>query len=200
MIKPPAPPSPRAEALRKREAERARMLAMLPAEGACAEIGTWKGDFAAVILAKCRPRRLFLIDPWEHRTDEAYEEASYGGRMEGGQQALERMYQDVMARFASEISSGQVTVLRSRSTDAAQTFEPESLDWVYIDGDHSYEGVSADLEAYFGAVKPGGLLAGDDYGHQGSWFADGVKRAVDEFAERCAGLEVIGTQFVLRKA
>ena len=199
MIKPPPPPSPRAETLRRREAERARMLAMLPAEGACAELGTWRGDFAAVILANRRPQRLFLVDPWEHRTDAAYEQASYGGKMEGGQQALEEMYESVMARFAGEISAGRVTVLRSRSTDAAATFAPESLDWVYIDGDHSYEGVSADLEAYFGAVKPGGLLAGDDYGHEGSWFEDGVKRAVDEFAGRCAGLEVIGTQFVLRK-
>ena len=32
------------------------------------------------------------------------------------------------------------------------------------------------------------LIAGDDYGHRGSWFEDGVKRAVDEFADRCAGL------------
>ena len=42
-------------------------------------------------------------------------------------------------------------------------------------------------------------MAGDDYGQEGSWFEDGVKRAVDEFASRCAGLEVIGTQFLLRK-
>jgi predicted O-methyltransferase YrrM len=185
--------------LRKREAERARMLAMLPAEGSCAEIGTWRGDFAAVILADRRPSRLYLVDPWEHRTDEAYEKASYGGKMDGGQQALDEMHQSVVERFAGEISAGQVIVLRRRSTDAAGTFAPESLDWVYIDGDHSYEGVSADLEAYFPAVKPGGLIAGDDYGHQGSWFEDGVKRAVDEVAGRCAGLEVIGTQFVLRK-
>jgi len=198
-ISPPPPPTPRAEILRKREAERARMLATLTAGGDCAEIGTWRGDFAAVILRDRRPKHLYLVDPWEHRTDENYEKASYGGKMQGGQQALDEMYESVMARFAGEISSGQVTVLRQRSGDAARTFAPESLDWVYIDGDHSYEGVSADLESYFGAVKPGGLIAGDDYGHQGSWFEDGVKRAVDEFSDRCAGLEVIGTQFVLRK-
>jgi hypothetical protein len=197
----PSPPaSPRAEAVRKREAERARMLSMLPAGGACAEIGTWRGDFAAVILADRQPSSLFLVDPWEYRTEEDYEQASYGGKMDGGQQALDAMHQSVVERFASEISGGQVTVLRQRSTDAARTFAPASLDWVYIDGDHSYEGVSADLEAYFAAVKPGGLMAGDDYGHEGSWFEDGVKRAVDEFAgRRGAGLELIGTQFVLRK-
>jgi hypothetical protein len=175
------------------------MLSTLPEQAACAEIGTWRGDFAAVILEHRRPQLLYLVDPWEHRAEGEYEQASYGGRMEGGQQALEEMYQSVLDRFSSEIDGGQVLVLRRRSTDAAATFADESLDWVYIDGDHSYDGVKADLEAYFRTVKPGGLLAGDDYGLAGSWFEDGVTRAVDEFAERCADLQVIGTQFVLRK-
>ena len=176
------------------------MLALLPAEGACAEIGTWRGGFAAVILADRRPRRLYLVDPWEHRGEEAYEKASYGGRMEGGQQALDAMHEEVLARFRDEIAEGRVTVVRRRSLQAAAEIEDGSLDWVYIDGDHSYEGVSADLAAWFPKVRAGGFLAGDDYGEEGSWFGAGVTRAVDEFRERCAGLEVIGTQFVLRKA
>lgn len=175
------------------------MLELLPQQGSCAEIGTWRGDFAAVILQSRRPQRLFLVDPWEHRAEGEYEQASYGGRMQGGQDALESMYESVLDRFGTEIDSGQVKILRQRSKDAAATFADESLDWVYIDGDHSCEGVKGDLDAYYRTVKPGGLLAGDDYGHVGSWFEDGVTRAVDEFAGRCAGLEVIGTQFVLRK-
>jgi Methyltransferase domain len=175
------------------------MLAMLPAEGVCAEVGTWRGDFAAVILRERNPRRLFLVDPWEHRGEWAYEQASYGGRMDGGQRALDEMHAGVLERFAAEIEEQRVTVLRQRSTDAAAGLADESLDWVYIDGDHSYEGVRDDLEAFHRTVKPGGLIAGDDYGHVGSWFEDGVTRAVDEFKSRCAGLEVIGTQFVLRK-
>ena len=176
------------------------MLEKLAAEGDCAEIGTWRGDFAAVILAQRRPQRLYLVDPWEYRTEDQYEQASYGGRMEGGQQALEDMYHSVLGRFETEIDDGRVTVMRQRSTDAAATFRAREPGLGLMDGDHSYEGVSADLEAYFPAVKPGGIIAGDDYGHEGSWFEDGVERAVDEFAVRCAGLEVIGTQFLLRKA
>lgn len=175
------------------------MLEALPEQAVCAEIGTWKGDFAAVIISHRRPTRLYLVDPWEHRAEGDYADASYGGRMEGGQAALDQMYESVAARFSTEIEAGQVEILRRRSADAAATLEDESLDWVYIDGDHSYEGVKGDLEAYWRTVKPGGLMAGDDYGHEGSWFEDGVTRAVDEFASRCAGLEVIGTQFVLRK-
>jgi hypothetical protein len=194
-----AAPGPRQQAFRKREDERARMLDALTAGGACAEIGTWKGDFAAVILEHRRPSRLYLVDPWEHREEGDYEGASYGGRMEGGQAALDEMHRSVAARFAEEVEAGRVEILRRRSVDAAGAIADESLDWVYIDGDHSYAGVKADLEAWFRTVKPGGAMAGDDYGHTGSWFGDGVKRAVDEFAPRCAGLEVIGTQFLLRK-
>ncbi|MHB8531974.1 MAG: class I SAM-dependent methyltransferase [Solirubrobacteraceae bacterium] len=175
------------------------MLLALPERAVCAEIGTWKGDFAAVILEHRRPEKLYLVDPWEHRAEGDYADASYGGRLEGGQQALDAMHDSVASRFAAGVASGQVEIVRRRSTDAAATMPDESLDWVYIDGDHSYEGVKGDLEAYFRTVKPGGVLAGDDYGHVGSWFGDGVKRAVEEFAPRCAGLEVIGTQFLLRK-
>jgi SAM-dependent methyltransferase len=194
----PAPAQPRRPHA-AREAERREMLAELPRDAVCAEIGTWRGGFAATILADRSPRQLFLIDPWEHRVEETYEKASYGGNMQGGQRALDAMHQDVLDRFAEEIAAGQVVVLRKRSTDAASTFSDESLDWIYIDGDHSYDGVTADLEAYARTVKPGGRIAGDDYGHQGSWFEDGVKRAVDELAARTgAELQVIGTQFVLR--
>jgi predicted O-methyltransferase YrrM len=182
-----------------RQDERRRMLATLPTDAVCAEIGTWRGDFAELILRERPPRRLFLVDPWELRTEQAYERASYGGKLEGGQQALDAMFDEVSKRFAAHIDAGTVKILRMRSAEAAATFEPESVDWVYIDGDHSYEGVRADLEAFFPAVKPGGYIAGDDYGHAGAWFEDGVTRAVQEFAPRCAGLEVIGTQFVLRK-
>ena len=76
------------------------MLEALAAEGVCAEIGTWKGDFAAVILERRRPRRLYLVDPWEHRDEGDYAEASYGGRMEGGQAPLEAMHDRVAPRFA----------------------------------------------------------------------------------------------------
>lgn len=199
MLSPGAPPAPEGAA-QKRQAERRELLAALPSGAVCAEIGTWRGDFAELILRDRQPRELLLIDAWEHRGEDAYEDASYGGRMEGGQQALDEMHAAVSERFAAEIARGQVRIVRMRSTEAAATLAPASLDWVYVDGDHSYEGVKADLEAFFEAVKPGGLIAGDDYGHEGSWFGDGVQRAVEEFAPRCAGLQVIGTQFVLRKA
>jgi predicted O-methyltransferase YrrM len=72
-------------------------------------------------------------------------------------------------------------VHRARSVDAASSFPDAYFDWIYIDGDHSYEGVTADLAAWRSKVKPGGCISGDDYMTGGAWFGDSVKRAVDEF-------------------
>lgn len=182
----------------RRRLQRRRLLGHLPREAACAEIGTWRGEFAATILRSRRPRRLYLVDPWEHRSERTYERAMFGGRTGDGQSEMDAIYDSVLAGFRGRIDRGQVVVKRQRSLEAAEDFADGSLDWVYIDGDHTYEGVRNDLEAYFRKVRPGGYLAGDDYGQPG-WWEDGVTRAVDEFAARCEGLKIIGSQFLLRK-
>jgi len=69
-------------------------------------------------------------------------------------------------------------------------FADESLDFIYLDADHSYESVKADLEAWYPNLWQGRLFAGDDCGalplHEVNFGAGnltfGVKKAVDEFA------------------
>ena len=191
---------------REHEQQRERLLALLPTGGTCAEIGSWKGDFADTILSRLRPELLYLVDPWEYMSDGP-------GDAEAGQREMDGVHDGVAARFRAEIERGQVRIRRARSLDAAASFAEESLDWVYIDGDHAYEAVKRDLDAYYRTVKAGGFIAGDDYGVRGGsqclsggglavvggWSGDGITRAVDEFADRCADLTIIGTQFLLRK-
>jgi hypothetical protein len=184
---------------RRRRAERAKLLNLLPREAVCAEVGTYRGDFAAAILRASNPKQLYLVDSWEHRSEEKYEGASYGGHALAGQQGMDAMYEGVVARFRAEIDSGAIVIKRARSLEAAASFPDESLDWVYIDADHSYEGVKRDLDAYYSKVKPGGFIAGDDYGQGDKWFGHGVTRAVDEFAAGSAQLTIIGSQFLLEK-
>jgi hypothetical protein len=184
---------------RRRMLDRRRLLSMLGEGRVCAEIGTWRGDFAAAILSATSPKELYLVDPWEYRTEEKYERALYGGAIAAGQEGMDAIYEAVVSRCQAQIDGGQVHIRRARSLDAAASFSHESLDWVYIDADHSYEGVKRDLEAYHPAVKPGGIIAGDDYGQKDSWYGHGVSRAVDEFADRCAKLTIIGTQYLLKK-
>lgn len=175
------------------------VLRQLPAGGVGAEIGVWKGDFSAQLLRRARPTRLHLVDPWTFAADRRYERSWYGGAAATSQADMDAVAGGVLRRFAAEIAAGRVVVHRARSVDAAPTVGP--VDWVYVDGDHTYEAVLADLEAYGPLVAPGGVIAGDDYGATGQWWGDGVQRAVADFT--VAGpwrlAAVRGAQFLLRR-
>lgn len=72
--------------------------------------------------------------------------------------------------------------MRMDSVKAAEAFSDGSLDFVFIDADHSYDGVCRDIEAWYPKVKDGGLLCGHDYANKGDPCGMEVKRAVDELA------------------
>jgi methyltransferase family protein len=182
--------------------ERARLLRCLPKGSVGVEIGVWAGDLSAAILRAVRPVRLHLLDPWAFAPDERYEQAWYGGARAGSQAEMDEVYKRVLQRFETEIAGGAVVIHRSTSAEAAAGFEDASLDWVYVDGNHLYEYVRDDLELFAPKVKPGGLLAGDDYGAPG-WWDDGVRRAVDRFLVTQAGAYepvLLRDQFLLRRA
>jgi methyltransferase family protein len=178
---------------------RVRLLERLPKGGVCAEIGVWKGDFSDRILEVTRPARLHLIDPWLAVAGEGYERARYGGELKGGQPEMDAVHASVLERFAGERRKGVVEVHRLSSLEAAERFGAGEFDFVYIDGNHRYEFVKADLEAYAPKIRPGGFLAGDDYGVEG-WWEDGVTRAVDDFVHSGAAAVVSfeDRQFLLR--
>lgn len=74
-------------------------------------------------------------------------------------------------------------MLRSDSAAAAAMVLAGSLDFVFVDADHTYNGCKRDIDAWVSRLKPGGLLCGHDYDRPDlpnvKW---GVKQAVDEFA------------------
>jgi hypothetical protein len=176
------------------------LLEMFPSGSVGAEVGVHRGDFSRAILDTVAPARLHLIDPWHHEPSPTYDLALYGGRAKDGQAEMDARYEQVLARFAPEIEAGQITVHRAPSADALRSLPDESLDWVYIDGNHLYEYVAVDLELGFAKTRPGGLVTGDDY-RDGGWWEGGVKRAVDEVAERGTArlLLVRDGQFVFEK-
>ncbi len=58
-------------------------------------------------------------------------------------------------------------------------FPDEHFDWIYIDGDHSYEGASRDARVAATKVKPGGHLVFNDFAHADPYLgAYGVHRAL----------------------
>jgi len=168
-----------------RAAVREFILRKMPV-GRCAEIGVKNGDFSAKILEINRPTTLYLIDPWFDAP--------------GLVRVHEQRYQNVRSRFAAEIASGRVHLIRETSESAAPKIADASLSWVYIDGDHRYEFVKRDLELYFAKVKAGGYIVCDDYHYAGNW-SDGVTRAVDEVMDlgTCRKILKRRSQFVMQR-
>lgn len=66
-----------------------------------------------------------------------------------------------------------ITPVRMMSVDAAKNYKDDSLDFVFVDGDHEYDGCKADIVAWLPKIKSGGILAGHDYG-----WCQGVRDAV----------------------
>lgn len=176
------------------------LLARMPRESVCAEVGVWKGDFTARILATVRPRRIHLIDPWLFVASPEYTLTWYGGVDAKDQADMDDIYEGVVKRFRREAEDGIVVLHRQRSIQAAAEFSPGYFDWIYIDGDHHYDEVRQDLELFGRVVKIGGYVCGDDYTDT-SWWGDSVIRAVDEYvASGQAEVALIeGNQFVLRR-
>lgn len=57
----------------------------------------------------------------------------------------------------------RITVIQQPSSKAASVIENETLDFVFIDGDHSYESVLEDIQLWYPKVREGGMVSGHDY-------------------------------------
>jgi len=67
-----------------------------------------------------------------------------------------------------------------KDSKEAIEYVPDNLDYIYIDGDHTYDGVKSDIELYYPKVKSGGLFGGHDY----TLKSMGLVQAVKEFGEK----------------
>ena len=88
----------------------------------------------------------------------------------------------IEAQF-DELVSRKTNIIKHKMTsvEGAELFEDGSLDFVYIDGLHTYKGVIDDITAWKQKVKPGRWIGGHDYGHK---LTPGVQEAVDELLGR----------------
>lgn len=81
------------------------------------------------------------------------------------------------------LDAGRIVLCRGNSPDVAPALRPRlpnGADFIFIDGNHNYDGVLADLRAYRPLVRSGGIIAGHDYTTD---VHPGVRQAVDEFFE-----------------
>lgn len=133
------------------------------------EIGCWKGKSSSYMAEEIKNSnkniRFYCIDTWEGTLTE-------DGHQQDPDVIAGTLYQkflDNMKPFLYNYSP-----LRMKSVDAAKIFKDGSLDFIYIDAGHEYQDVITDIEAWLPKLKPGGVIAGDDY------VSKNVHRAVHE--------------------
>lgn len=117
------------------------------------EVGCAYGHNASTILGQWKGKRLFMVDPWERQPAEVYREKT------------DDVPYDVWHSDCCKLAERdpRAIITRKYSVDAAKEFKDGSLDWVFVDGNHSYAAVLADLDAWWTKVKSGGMFAGHDF-------------------------------------
>jgi SAM-dependent methyltransferase len=120
------------------------------------EIGVESGKYSE-ILCKANPNlSLFSVDAWK---------AYRGYRDHTRQEKLNGFYENTVKRLAPY---PKCTVVRKFSLDAVKDFEDNSIDFVYIDGNHNFYNCTADIYHWSRKVRPGGIISGHDYArHKG---------------------------------
>lgn len=136
------------------------------------EIGVGKADNAIQILLK-EPKdfKYIGIDPYEHYAD-------YNNDVNSTYLRLAANWSTAFERLKPYIDKGVVELISMRSHLAVDKFEDQSVDLIFIDGNHSYKAVKQDLELYWPKLKNGGVMTGHDYGDPNF---PGVVQAVNEF-------------------
>lgn len=145
------------------------------------EIGTDRGYYARDICKRFPEVKLFTIDPYIPFTE---------GDEVKDQQEMNKRYQE-----AQEVLKpySNCELIKSTSMIIAKSFKPQSIDFVFIDGDHRYEAVYEDIVEWSKIVKKGGIVAGHDY-VKNDKNKYGVIEAVDRFVK-----ENNKELFILRK-
>ncbi len=132
-----------------------------------AELGVSKGRFTMYLCATMHDMKMTAVDLWEEQP---------GNTAPGAQTYENWTHDENLSRFkglCADYFPNRVRILRMDTVKAADFIDDESLDFVFIDADHSFEGCTRDIDAWEPKVRKGGMVAGHDY----HWPT--VRKAVD---------------------
>jgi autotransporter strand-loop-strand O-heptosyltransferase len=153
------------------------------------EVGAWLGKSTNHMIKKIRESGKSItfttVDTWEGTINEPDHQEFK--RAMGGE-----LFPEFVKNLVERGHTEKVTLIKDTSKNAANHFSNNSIDYIMIDGDHSYDAVNSDLHTWFHKVKSGGIISGDDYR-----VFDGVTKAADEYFY--GQIDHVNHSFVRRK-
>ena len=145
------------------------------------EIGVEMGYFSEYLLNTGLFNKLYSIDPWCDKIPGVYQNGDqyYSSNSE----YTYNFAKNLLCKY------NESEILRMSSDDASYKFDDNSIDFIFIDGDHTEQGVYGDLKNWYPKVKSGGILSGHDYVDREMDCGNGiiscfkVKTSVDKFLQ-----------------
>lgn len=136
------------------------------------ELGVYRGENFKYLIENCPNLKLTGVDLYESQPENNGPEKWTPG--ENGHKWDHNQYYQDMLNFCKKYSN-RAEIIKDYTTQASKKFEENSLDFVFIDADHGYEGCLRDIREWAPLVKPGGYIIGHDI------HFPTVKQAVTEY-------------------
>ncbi len=144
-----------------------------------AEIGVAEGRYSQVLCQNIPDLKLIAVDSWDnYRTIR---------RAVGSSKTGEELTKERLLPF-------KAIIIKKTSMDAVKDITDESLDFVYIDADHSYQAIKDDIREWSKKVRKGGIVSGHDYYIFPNSGSKDVINAVDEYVKE-HGLKLLTTDW-----
>jgi len=140
------------------------------------EVGVNIGQFSSLIL-QAQPSILYLVDAWEKQNLDNYnKDILYNTDYNNNYKLVCNRFQNIQ----------NVKIIKAYSLDAVKMFSDAYFDIVYLDANHSKQGVYKDLVFWTPKIKSGGFMCGHDYLTEDmqsntDLFTNGVREAVQQF-------------------
>ena len=158
--------------------KRAHILLQLNKSSVIAEIGVWRGEFSNLIYNFSLPKKLILVDPW------VFDPKIRGcaPQVDGNEPLNQKFFDDAKLSVYKKFKGlEEVNILDTDSFNASTIYDDNYFDYIYIDGEHSYNAVFNDLTYWYPKLKKNGKIFGDDFYWREEDNSFSVKKAYEDF-------------------
>lgn len=135
------------------------------------EIGVYSGSGSKILADSFPESIIHCVDPWDRYTDKV--DISIGQGDSDKQylelQEAEQIFNELIKHYKNIIKN------KTYSAEFSKQIDDNSVDFIYIDGNHELSSVKQDLEVWYPKIKNNGIIAGHD------WVLQSVRSALNEF-------------------